>query len=164
MAATGTSLAELAAVMTRLPQVLVNVPGVDKARADDDTVLAAAVAEAEAELGDTGRVLLRPSGTEPLVRVMVEAADRRGRAAASVAAAAGRPGCAAGAAQRLSSRRRREPVLRPCGAARSGPSGRASLRSTSVARRAGRQDVLRQVRAVDRVPDPAAPRRPPRRR
>ena len=60
--------------MTRLPQVLVNVPGVDKARADDDAVLAAAVAEAEAELGDTGRVLLRPSGTEPLVRVMVEAA------------------------------------------------------------------------------------------
>ena len=60
--------------MTRLPQVLVNVPGVDKARADEDAVLAAAVAEAEAELGDTGRVLLRPSGTEPLVRVMVEAA------------------------------------------------------------------------------------------
>ena len=60
--------------MTRLPQVLVNVPDVDKARADEDAVLAAAVAEAEAELGDTGRVLLRPSGTEPLVRVMVEAA------------------------------------------------------------------------------------------
>ncbi len=66
-------LAELAAVMTRLPQVLVNVKGVDKARADEDALLAAAVAEAEAELGDTGRVLLRPSGTEPLVRVMVEA-------------------------------------------------------------------------------------------
>ena len=74
MAATGASLAELAAVMTRLPQVLVNVPDVDKRRADEDAVLAAAVAEAEAELGDTGRVLLRPSGTEPLVRVMVEAA------------------------------------------------------------------------------------------
>ena len=59
--------------MTRLPQVLVNVPGVDKSRADDDAVLAAAVAEEEAALGDTGRVLLRPSGTEPLVRVMVEA-------------------------------------------------------------------------------------------
>jgi phosphoglucosamine mutase len=67
------SLAELAGVMTRLPQVLVNVPGVDKARADEDAVLAAAVAEAEFELGDGGRVLLRPSGTEALVRVMVEA-------------------------------------------------------------------------------------------
>ncbi len=73
VAATGTPLAELAGVMTRLPQVLVNVPNVDKARADEDFVLAAAVAEAEAELGDSGRVLLRPSGTEPLVRVMVEA-------------------------------------------------------------------------------------------
>ena len=61
--------------MTRLPQVLVNVPNVDKSRTDEDFVLAAAVAEAEAELGDTGRVLLRPSGTEPLVRVMVEAAS-----------------------------------------------------------------------------------------
>ena len=73
MATTGRSVAELAAVMTRLPQVLVNVPGVDKARAEQDEALAAAVAEAEAELGDGGRVLLRPSGTEPLVRVMVEA-------------------------------------------------------------------------------------------
>ena len=73
MACTGKPLAELAQVMNRLPQVLVNVPQVDKARADDDFILAAAVAEAEAELGDTGRVLLRPSGTEPLVRVMVEA-------------------------------------------------------------------------------------------
>jgi len=68
-------LAELAGVMNRLPQVLVNVPDVDKSRADEDAVLAAAVAEAEYELGDTGRVLLRPSGTEPLVRVMVEAAS-----------------------------------------------------------------------------------------
>ncbi|HSE69544.1 MAG TPA: phosphoglucosamine mutase [Nocardioidaceae bacterium] len=66
-------LAGLAGVMTRLPQVLVNVPGVDKTRADEDAVLAAAVAEAEAELGDSGRVLLRSSGTEALVRVMVEA-------------------------------------------------------------------------------------------
>ena len=73
MAATSSTLAELAGVVTRLPQVLVNVPGVDKSRADEDFVLAAAVAEAEAELGDSGRVLLRPSGTEPLVRVMVEA-------------------------------------------------------------------------------------------
>src|SRR6478609_2946905 len=77
MAATGRSLADLGSVMTRLPQVLVNVPGVDKSRTDEDFVLAAAVAEAEAELGDTGRVLLRPSGTEPLVRVMVEAASQQ---------------------------------------------------------------------------------------
>ena len=73
MAATGRSLADLASVVTRFPQVLVNVPGVDKSRADDDPVLAAAVAEEEAALGDSGRVLLRPSGTEDLVRVMVEA-------------------------------------------------------------------------------------------
>jgi phosphoglucosamine mutase len=73
MAEKQSTLADLADVMVRLPQVLVNVPGVDKSRADDDAVLAAAVAEAEAELADTGRVLLRPSGTEPLVRVMVEA-------------------------------------------------------------------------------------------
>jgi len=53
--------------------VLINVPDVDKSRTDDDTVLAAAVAEEEATLGDSGRILLRPSGTEPLVRVMVEA-------------------------------------------------------------------------------------------
>jgi phosphoglucosamine mutase len=76
MAGTGRGLEELAGVMTRLPQVLVNVPDVDKARADEDPVLAAAVAEAEAELGDDGRVLLRPSGTEPLVRVMVEATSQ----------------------------------------------------------------------------------------
>ena len=74
MATTGKSLQSLASVMTRLPQVLVNVPDVDKARTDADAVLAAAVAEEEAVLGDSGRVLLRPSGTEPLVRVMVEAA------------------------------------------------------------------------------------------
>ncbi|HET8604441.1 MAG TPA: phosphoglucosamine mutase [Marmoricola sp.] len=73
LAETGKSLADLASVVTRLPQVLVNVPGVDKSRTDD-AALSAAVAEAENELGATGRVLLRPSGTEPLVRVMVEAA------------------------------------------------------------------------------------------
>ena len=75
MAQRQASLAELAGVMTRLPQVLLNVPGVDKSRADEDPVLAAAVAEAEALLAEAGRVLLRPSGTEPLVRVMVEAAS-----------------------------------------------------------------------------------------
>ncbi len=73
MAATGRSLAELAGVMTRMPQVLVNVPDVDKSRADSDATVSAAVAGAVAELGESGRVLLRPSGTEPLVRVMVEA-------------------------------------------------------------------------------------------
>jgi phosphoglucosamine mutase len=75
MAATQRSLAELAGVMTQMPQVLVNVAGVDKSRADTDDSVQAAVAEAVAELGDSGRVLLRPSGTEPLVRVMVEAAS-----------------------------------------------------------------------------------------
>ncbi len=74
MARQGKTLAELAAVMTVYPQVLVNVPGVDRTRTDDDGVIAA-VRAAEAELGDSGRVLLRPSGTEQLVRVMVEAED-----------------------------------------------------------------------------------------
>jgi phosphoglucosamine mutase len=75
VAQTGRSLADLASVVQRLPQVLVNVTGVDKARAHDDAGVVEAVTAAEAELGGTGRVLLRPSGTEPLVRVMVEAAD-----------------------------------------------------------------------------------------
>ncbi|MGW0910748.1 phosphoglucosamine mutase [Streptomyces sp. NPDC002784] len=75
VAETGRSLRELASVMERLPQVLINVPDVDRTRVKTSGELAAAVAEAEAELGSTGRVLLRPSGTEPLVRVMVEAAD-----------------------------------------------------------------------------------------
>ncbi|WP_406267956.1 phosphoglucosamine mutase [Actinacidiphila glaucinigra] len=75
VAATGRSLAELSAVMERLPQVLINVRDVDRSRVESSTELSVAVAEAEAELGTTGRVLLRPSGTEPVVRVMVEAAD-----------------------------------------------------------------------------------------
>lgn len=75
VAETGRSLRELASVMERLPQVLINVPDVDKSRVRTSAELAAAVTEAERELGETGRVLLRPSGTEPLVRVMVEAAD-----------------------------------------------------------------------------------------
>jgi phosphoglucosamine mutase len=75
VAQTGRSLRELASVMERLPQVLINVPDVDKSRVATSADLAAAVTEAEHELGETGRVLLRPSGTEPLVRVMVEAAD-----------------------------------------------------------------------------------------
>jgi phosphoglucosamine mutase len=66
-------LADVAAVMTKYPQVLVNVPGVDKARVSASPELASAVAAAKQELGTSGRVLVRPSGTEPAVRVMVEA-------------------------------------------------------------------------------------------
>ncbi|WP_445529324.1 phosphoglucosamine mutase [Streptomyces cyslabdanicus] len=75
VAGTGRTLRELSSVMERLPQILVNVPDVDRTRVKTSADLAAAVVEAERELGGTGRVLLRPSGTEPLVRVMVEAAD-----------------------------------------------------------------------------------------
>ena len=66
-------LAELAAIMQRLPQVLINVKDVDKHALDTDTGVREAVADVESQLGDGGRVLLRRSGTEPLVRVMVEA-------------------------------------------------------------------------------------------
>jgi phosphoglucosamine mutase len=76
MARTGKTAAELASVMTVYPQILVNVRDVDREGIHKDEVLAEAVRTAEAELGDTGRVLLRPSGTEQLVRVMVEAADQ----------------------------------------------------------------------------------------
>ena len=69
-------LAELAKVMTRLPQVLINVKDVDKDRVGEAEELAAAVRAAEEELGETGRVLIRPSGTEPKVRVMVEASKQ----------------------------------------------------------------------------------------
>ncbi len=73
MAATGSSLAELADVMTQMPQVLMNVAVGDKTTASRSTAVASAVDAASAQLGGEGRVLLRPSGTEPLVRVMVEA-------------------------------------------------------------------------------------------
>jgi phosphoglucosamine mutase len=73
MVRTGKTLAELAGVMTKLPQVLVNVRGVSGAGAEADPAVLAVVSEVEAELGGKGRVLLRPSGTEPLIRVMVEA-------------------------------------------------------------------------------------------
>ena len=68
------TLAELASVMTVYPQVLVNVKDVDRSRVGDP-VVAQAVVDAERELGESGRVLLRASGTEALVRVMVEAAS-----------------------------------------------------------------------------------------
>jgi phosphoglucosamine mutase len=74
-ARSGQPLGELAKVMTRYPQVLISVPGVDKSLAASSPELAKAVRAAEAELGESGRVLVRPSGTEPVVRVMVEAVD-----------------------------------------------------------------------------------------
>jgi phosphoglucosamine mutase len=76
MARTGKTIAELASVMTVYPQILVNVRGVDHRALGGNAAIDAAVAAAEVELADTGRVLLRPSGTEPMVRVMVEAADQ----------------------------------------------------------------------------------------
>ena len=75
MARTGKTLAELASVMTVYPQVLVNVRDVDHHGLASDAPIAAAVSAASERLGNAGRVLLRPSGTEPMVRVMVEAAD-----------------------------------------------------------------------------------------
>ena len=75
MSSTGKSLQELASAMTVYPQVLINVPEVDKSKVDSDPELQKVVQEAKTELGETGRVLLRASGTEPLVRVMVEAQD-----------------------------------------------------------------------------------------
>jgi len=74
-AATGVTVGELAGVMRRYPQVMLNVPVGDRDAVASSAAVATAVGDAEAALGDGGRVLLRPSGTEPLVRVMVEAAD-----------------------------------------------------------------------------------------
>ena len=71
----GQPLGELTKVMTRYPQVLVSIPGVDRSLVATSRELADAVRAAEAELGESGRVLVRPSGTEQLVRVMVEAVD-----------------------------------------------------------------------------------------
>ena len=70
---TGSRLADLAQVMARLPQVLVNVEHVDRDRLHDAAAIEAVIAEVEGDLGDEGRVLVRPSGTEPVIRVMVEA-------------------------------------------------------------------------------------------
>jgi phosphoglucosamine mutase len=75
MSSTGKSLQELASAMKVYPQVLINVPEVDKSKVNSDQELQKVVQEAQTELGETGRVLLRASGTEPLVRVMVEAQD-----------------------------------------------------------------------------------------
>ncbi|MDO5634341.1 MAG: phosphoglucosamine mutase [Micrococcus sp.] len=74
--ATGTPLSELATVMRHMPQVLINVKDVDKSRVGEDPEVQAAVSAAESRLGTSGRVLLRASGTEQLVRVMVEAPDQ----------------------------------------------------------------------------------------
>ncbi|HIY86375.1 MAG TPA: phosphoglucosamine mutase [Candidatus Yaniella excrementavium] len=74
--ATQKKLSELATVMMRLPQVLINVKDVDKAAVDSHSVVKREVVAVESQLGETGRVLLRQSGTEPVVRVMVEAADK----------------------------------------------------------------------------------------
>ncbi len=92
MAKSGKSIKELASVMTVLPQVLINVPVSDKAVILNAPEVKEAIAAAESELGSTGRVLLRPSGTEELFRVMVEAAEEEqarkvaGKLAAVVAA------------------------------------------------------------------------------
>ncbi len=66
---------ELASAMTKFPQVLINVRDVERDGLAGSKVIQDAVSSAEAELGDSGRVLLRPSGTEPLIRVMVEASS-----------------------------------------------------------------------------------------
>ena len=76
MKRSGRSLADLASIVTRLPQTLINVRGVDKTAVTTDDGVQQAIARAEERLGETGRVLLRSSGTEPLVRVMVEAATQ----------------------------------------------------------------------------------------
>jgi phosphoglucosamine mutase len=87
VAATGKSLAELAAVVNRLPQILINVPVSDRTAAAEAADVAAAVSDAMSQLDGTGRVLLRPSGTEQLVRVMVEAptAEQAGEVAERIA-------------------------------------------------------------------------------
>ncbi len=88
----GKPLFEAVSVMRKFPQTLINVRVADKQAVAQSAAVAAAVAAAEEALGDTGRVLLRPSGTEPVVRVMVEAldeaaADEHAKAIASVVAA-----------------------------------------------------------------------------
>jgi phosphoglucosamine mutase len=76
MVQTGSSLSALASAMQTLPQVLINVTVADKATAATAPAVQTAIGQAETELGDTGRILLRPSGTEPMIRVMVEAPEK----------------------------------------------------------------------------------------
>ena len=78
MVRTGKPLADLASVMTRLPQVMINVRNVDCPGLDEAATVWAAVEEEKAALGEAGRVLLRRSGTEPVIRVMVEAPTEAG--------------------------------------------------------------------------------------
>jgi phosphoglucosamine mutase len=73
MARSKKPLAELAKVMDRFPQVLINVEDVKKEKLESSKAIAVAIGEYQAKLGTSGRILLRASGTEPLVRVMVEA-------------------------------------------------------------------------------------------
>lgn len=91
----GKTIAEAASVMERFPQELINVRVADKHAAAEHPEVQAAVAAAEQALGDDGRVLLRPSGTEPVIRVMVEAADADvARAQAEAIAAVVEAACA----------------------------------------------------------------------
>jgi phosphoglucosamine mutase len=76
MARSKKPLAELAKIMDRFPQVLINVDGVKKEKLDSSKAIAVAIGEYESKLGASGRILLRASGTEPLVRVMVEAENQ----------------------------------------------------------------------------------------
>jgi phosphoglucosamine mutase len=92
MARTGKSLAELASSVDKLPQILVNVGGVNKSGIEGSAVVQQVLRDAETELAGRGRVLLRPSGTEPVIRVMVEApttedAERLAGAIAAVVSA-----------------------------------------------------------------------------
>lgn len=75
MLASGKKLSELKQMMTQYPQILINIKGVDKSKLQDDQTINEAIVAAEQQLGSDGRVLVRPSGTEDLVRVMVEGPD-----------------------------------------------------------------------------------------
>lgn len=74
--ATGKQLSEVKSMMTKYPQVLVNVRVQDKTNYPNNPAIEAAIAEVEGKLGDNGRVLVRPSGTESLIRVMAEGPDK----------------------------------------------------------------------------------------